>query len=286
MYKVLVTGNRGFIASRLENELVKMGCEVVGYDIKDGKDIRTMVADDLDDIEYVFHTAAQARVPLSIKDPVFTNDHNISGTVNVLKCAFDAGVKRVIYSASSSAYGNQTSLPLNEDMVPNPMSPYAIQKYVGELYCKNFYDLFGLETVCLRYFNVYGEDMPVDNPYSAAIGTFLERKKRNQKLSIFGGKQTRDFTYVGDVVRANIFAMLSENVGRGEVINIGSGSNYSIEEIALAVSDNVEYFQQRKGEPMNTKADNTKAKKLLYWQPSVDVIEWIRKQCVASQGVQ
>jgi len=266
----------GFIGRHLFRELVKNKYTyVAGIDLIEGDDVRKLEPAHFKGVDYVFHMAAQAKVQQSIDRPVFTNSHNIEGTLNVLDCARKAGVKRVIYSASSSAYGEQDSLPLREDMIPNPMSPYAIQKLVGEMYCKQFYELYGLETVSLRYFNVYGPEMPVDSAYAACIARFLDFYKGDKHLPVYGGKQTRDFTYVGDVVQANLKAMVSDNVGKGEVINIGSGKNYSIDEIAKAVSKNIKYLPQMKGEPMNTKADNKKAKELLDWEPTTDVIKWL-----------
>jgi len=266
----------GFIGRHLFRELVKNKYTyVVGIDLKEGNDIRKLEPEHFKGIDYVFHMAAQAKVQQSIDKPVFTNSHNIEGTLNVLDCARKAGVKRVIYSASSSAYGDQDELPLREDMIPNPMSPYAIQKLVGEMYCKQFYELYGLETVSLRYFNVYGPEMPADSDYSACIARFLDFYKDNKYLPVYGGKQTRDFTYVGDVVQANMSAMISDNVGKGEVINIGSGEDYSIDQIAKAVSNNIKHLPQMKGEPMHTRADNTKAKELLGWEPTTNVIQWL-----------
>lgn len=284
MARILCTGHQGFIGKHLFRELLKDEFnEVVGIDLKDNRDIRELEPEDFEKIDYVFHLAAQTKVQQSIEKPLFTNEHNITGTLNVLWCAKEAGVKKVIYSASSSAYGYQQFLPLREGMKPRPMSPYGIQKLVGEQYANNFAHLYKLETVSLRYFNVYGNEMDQDSPYGACIAKFIKQKKEGKPLTILGGKQTRDFTYVGDVVRANILAMKSD-VGRGEVINIGSGINYSIEQIALAISDNVEYLPQRKGEPQDTQADITRAKKLLGWEPTVDVIEWLTNLNESSSG--
>ena len=273
MSNILVTGGRGFIGRHLIKELSKKHT-VTSIDLKDGEDVRDLTPDDLEGIDYVFHLAAQAKVQQSIDDPIFTNAHNIDGTLNILWCAEKAGVKRVIYSASSSAYGEQ-KLPLKEDMKPNPMSPYATQKLVGEYYCKHFYELYGLETVSLRYFNVYGENMPIDSAYSACIAIFLHCKGA---LPVYGGEQTRDFTYVKDVVRANILAMESKKVGKGEVINIGAGNNYSIDTIAKAISNNIKHLPQKLGEPMHTLADNTKAKELLNWKPTQNIIKWLQSK--------
>jgi UDP-glucose 4-epimerase len=278
MSKVLITGNKGFIGSHLAKKLEELGHEVVGYDLKEGKDIRTITPKDLEGIDYVFHMAAQAKVPLSIDQPLMTHDHNVNGTLNVLECARQAKVKRVIYSASSSAYGIQDILPLYETMTPNPMSPYGVQKLVGEYYCKVYSEVYGLETVSLRYFNVYGEDMPTDNAYSACIAIFLQNSRQGKPLTVYGGKQTRDFTYVGDVVDANIKAMESENVGHGEVINIGGGENHSVNTIAETIGGTMVYEPQRKGEPMNTLSDCSKAKELLGWEAKTKLIEWLKSQ--------
>ena len=276
MDKILVTGNLGFIGQHLCRKLVSLGYKFKGVDIKNGGDIRKLTPDDFEGIDYVFHLAAQARVQQSVDDPINTNSHNIDGTLNVLWCAKEAGVKRVIYSASSSAYGDQDKLPLTEDMKPNPMSPYATQKLVGEMYCKNFADLYDIETVSLRYFNVYGENMPKMGAYTVCLKIFLDCKEEDKPLPLHYGEQTRDFTYVGDVVWANILAMHSEKVGKGEVINIGTGKALSIREMAEAISDDIEQQPRRKGEPLHVCADNSKAKKLLDWKPKVHLLEWLK----------
>jgi len=276
MAKILVSGHLGFIGKHLCRKLVDNSYKFEGVDLKDNRDIRNLIPEDLQGFEYVIHLAAQPKVPLSIEKPLFTNSHNIDGTLNLLWCAKEAKVRRFIYASSSSIYGNQDTLPLTEDMMPNPMSPYATQKLTGEYYCKNFSDLYGLETVSLRYFNVYGEDMPLDDAYSACIARFLDLKKKDKPLTIYGGKQTRDFTYVGDVVSSIILAMHSPKIGKGEIINIGSGKNYSINEIAKAISSEHEYSPQRKGEPQDTLADISKAKELLKWSPETNLIQWLK----------
>jgi len=278
MSKIICTGGKGFIGSHLVKRLVELGHDVSVYDLKDGKDIRTMTPKDLEGVDFVFHMAAQAKVPLSIDQPLMTHDHNVNGTLNVLECARQAGVKRVIYSASSSAYGEQSTQPLHEGKLPNPMSPYGVQKLVGEYYCKVYSEVYGLETVSLRYFNVYGEDMPTDNAYSACIAIFLDNKKNGKPLTVLGGKQTRDFTYVGDVVEANIKAMESLRVGGGEVINIGGGKNHSIDKVAETIGGDIIHEPQRKGEPMDTVSNCTKAKVLLNWEPKVQLLEWLKSQ--------
>ena len=247
-------------------------------DLKNGDDARKLKPADFEGVNTVFHLAAMPKVPMSIDRPKFTHSHNVNATLNVLDCARKAGVRRVVYSSSSSVYGNQETLPLTEDMNPDPMSPYAVQKLVGEYYCKVYADVFGLETVSLRYFNVYGEGMPLLGGYTAAIAQFLTQYENEEPLTVFGGDQTRDFTYVRDVAKANILAAKSNKVGKGEIINIGGGHAYSMKEIAESISSNIVYSPQRKGEPMHTLADISKAKELLDWSPEQDVIKWIKSR--------
>jgi len=276
MAKILVTGYCGFIGSHLTQAL-KHKHELFGVDLVAGSDILNLTPDDFEGVDYVFHLAAKAKVPYSFDYPLDSNENNVEGTLNVLECARVANVKRVIYSASSSAYGDQDTLPLVETMTPNPMSPYGAQKLMGEYYCKIYSEFHGLDTVSLRYFNVYGEGMRLDGAYSACLAIFLDQKERGVPLSVFGGKQKRDFTYVGDVVNANILAMKSRKKLKGEVINIGTGTNYSIKELAEAISDQTDFLPQRKGEPMETRADNKKAKQLLKWEPQTNLLKWLKE---------
>lgn len=283
--RVLVTGHKGFIGSHLYRTLLEQGYDVLGWDLKDGNDVTQMLPADLNNgreerrVGVIFHLAAMPRVPLSIERPGYTNWHNVEGTLRVLWVAKEAGVRRVIYSSSSSVYGDQ-KMPLKETMNPSPMSPYAVQKLTGEYYCKVFSEIYGIETVSLRYFNVYGEGMKADDPYSPCIAIFLDQKMRGEALTVLGGKQTRDFTYVGDVVRANILAMSSNKVGKGEVINIGGGKSYSIDEVASFISDKVVHLPQRKGEPLHTWAEVLKAHELFGWSPTVNLKDWL---CAQSQ---
>lgn len=270
--KVLITGHKGFIGSHLTKELEKK-YEVIGIDLKDGKDIRNLTPNDFKGVKYVFHLAAQTKVPFSVDQPLLTNDHNITGTLNVFHCAKEAGVEKVITSSSSSVYGNQDVQPLVEIMTPNPLSPYAVQKLAMELYAKVYFNLFGLPIICLRYFNVYGEGMPIDGAYAACMAIFLDDKAHGRPSTVYGGKQKRDFTYVDDVVRANIMAAES-NVDFA-ILNIGAGNNHSIDEIAETVNDKIVHKPQRKGEPMETLADTSLAKKLLGWEPTGDALLWL-----------
>jgi UDP-glucose 4-epimerase len=225
--------------------------------------------------DYVFHLAAFARVQPSIEDPITANDINLNGTLNVLVAARDAKVKKVVYSASSSAYGDQTEMPLREDMPAHPMSPYGVQKYVGELYCRMFSEVYGLPTVSLRYFNIYGKRQLLEGAYCLVMGIFVRQRLAGQPMTITNdGEQRRDFTSVVDAVRANIMSAESDNVGQGEVINIGRGKNYSVNEVAKMIGGPYVYGEKRI-EPKETLADNSLAKKLLNWEPTVELSDWI-----------
>ncbi len=292
MTKVLVTGGAGFIGGHLVDRLIEAGYKVIIIDnLSGGKkenlnpkaifykiDICNLekILPLFKGVDYVFHVAALPRVPLSIEKPIETNKVNVDGTLNVLYASYKNKVKRVIYSSSSSVYGEQRSLPLKESMIPNPLSPYALQKLIGEDYCKLFSSLYNLETVSLRYFNVYGPRMDPDGPYALAIGKFLKLKKECKPLTIYGdGKQTRDFTFVDDVVEANILAMRSKKTGKGETINICYGKNYSINYVAKLIDGNKVYLPKRKGEPRHTLGDNSLARKLLGWRPKISLEQGI-----------
>lgn len=289
MKKAVVTGGAGFIGSNLSHELVKAGWETHIVDIdpsfrKDSlpkeaqlhvKDVRA--TDEMQAIftgaEVVFHVAAVPRVPYSIEHPVETTEHNITGTVSVLTAATRAKVRRVVYSSSGSSYGDQTTMPLTETMVGNPVHPYGLQKYVGEMFCAMWPSIYGLESVSLRYFNVYGPGLDPNGPYALAIGRFLQNRQQGEPITIFGdGTVTRDFTHVRDVVRANLLAAESAKVGKGEVINIGAGRSTSILELAKMFGEGEIIFAAPRIEAHDALADNTKARELLGWQPQ-EVLE-------------
>ena len=292
MSKVVITGGAGFIGSHLGDALIEKGYEVHVVDNLSGgkkENVNVKATLHVEDIrntdalrkifegaQYVFHLAALPRVQRSIQFPELTNDVNINGTLSVFLAARDAQVERVVYSASSSAYGDQSVMPLHESLLPNPKSPYGLQKYVGELYAKVFAEVYGLQTVSLRYFSVYGSRFSLsDGPYTLVLGTFLLQKQEGKPLTITGdGTQTRDFTHVSDVVRANILAAESTKVGKGEVINIGAGNNVSVNYIAELVGGPVKYIEARL-EPHDTKADNHKAKELLEWEAGVSIKEGV-----------
>jgi UDP-glucose 4-epimerase len=289
--KVVVTGGAGFIGSNLVDGLIEKGYEVHVVDnltagkrenvnplaVFHEKDIRDLEAMHIvmENAKYVFHLAAIPRVQFSIEHPIQTNEVNVDGTLNILKSAKDAGVKKVVFSASSSAYGDQDVMPLVETMSANPKSPYGLHKYIGELYCKLFSEIYDLPTVSLRYFNVYGPRLDPAGAYALVIGLFLRLRAEGKPITITGdGTQTRDFTHVRDVVRANILSAESETVGHGEVINIGAGKNCTINHLAELMGGEVQHIEPRL-EPHDTLADNSLAKKLLDWEPQVPFEEGI-----------
>ena len=292
--KYVVVGGAGFIGSNIVDKLVEQNHEVVIIDnLSTGKmenvnpkasveyiDISNVnecpnMVEIMSGADALFLLAAKARVQPSIENPVEYEINNTIGTLNVLKCASDAGVRRVVYSASSSAYGNTEKLPSVESDPVNPLSPYGAQKYYGEVMCKMFSEVYGLETVSLRYFNIYGERQNVGGAYAMVIGIFVDQLLNGKPMTIRGdGEQRRDFTYVGDVVNANILASQSENVGNGEVINIGNGDNRSINDIADMIGgDRVNVDPVI--EPKATLADNSKAEKLLGWKPTQNIEDWV-----------
>lgn len=287
--KILITGGAGFIGSHLYRSLQNDYSITVVDNLSTGniknlpdnakiliKDINDLIPKDLEKIDIAFHCAALARVQPSILDPIRYHKSNVSGTLNLLDCCVKAKVKRFIFSSSSSVYGDVDILPTPETAVKSPKSPYALQKLIGEFYCKIYSDLYDLDTVCLRYFNVYGENMPTTGSYRTCIGIFIDQKKNNLPLTITGdGEQKRDFTHVDDVVSANILAMNYSKKFNGECFNIGRGKNYSVNEIAEAFNHRYVY-QKAVLEPRESLANNSKAEKILNWKPTKDVIESIK----------
>lgn len=289
--KVLVTGGAGFIGSNLTDKLIELGHSVVVIDnLSTGKldnvnpkakfinRCLTNLEEDFlvgRGIDVVFHLAALARVQPSIKDPINFNEHNVTATLKLLYASYKAKVKRVVYSASSSAYGDATTFPTPETHPINPLSPYGLQKLIGEQYCKVFSEVYGLDTCSLRYFNIYGERMNLDGAYCLAIGIFAKQMLEGKPLTITNdGNQRRDFTYVQDVVDANILAATLDTPLKGEVFNIGNGNNYSINEVADMLGGTKTYGVKVL-EPFQTLADNTKAREILGWDPKGDLPKWI-----------
>lgn len=291
--KVVVTGGAGFIGSNLVAKLVKENFDVQVIDnLSGGKkekvhpqaklhvvDIRKFpeILPIFSGAKYVFHLAALPRVQFSIENPKETHDVNVNGTMHALMAAHKAGVKKFIYSASSSAYGDQEEMPLREEMAANPKSPYGLQKYMGELMARLWSEVYGLPTVSLRYFNVYGPGQSEEGAYALVIAKFLKQKREGIPLTVTGdGKQTRDFTSVHDVVRANLLAAESENAANGEVFNIGAGKNYSVNEVAKLIGGKVTHVPERL-EPKHTLADNSKVGKAFGWRPEITLEEGIEE---------
>jgi len=295
MQKAIVTGGAGFIGSNLVDKLIEQGIEVtILDDLSTGKkeninpkakfiecDISTASQVDLtfyiNGADVVFHTAAKARVQPSIDDPLTFNKANVDGTLNMLYASHTMGIKRFVYSASSSAYGNATIFPTPEEHSTDPLSPYGLQKYIGEQYCKVFSKVYGLDTVSLRYFNVYGERMLLEGAYCLVLGIFAKQMLEEKPLTVNNdGKQRRDFTYVGDIVNANILTATRTEPFNGDVFNVGNGENYSVNEVAKMFGG-----KTIKGkdvlEPFQTLADNSKIRLILNWEPWGDLSSWIIK---------
>ena len=292
----LVTGGAGFIGSNLVDYLLSKGHEVVCVDNESAEcndkfywnpNASNVKADVTDykamknvftGVDYVFHLAAEARLQPAIKNPIEAVYKNCVGTTTVLQCAREAGVKRVVYSSTSSGYGNNSS-PNIETQPDDCLNPYSASKVAAEKFCKMYSDLYGLETVVLRYFNVFGERSPTRGQYAPVIGIFQRQRDAEEPLTIVGdGTQRRDFIYVGDVARANELAALMPGVKDhlGQVFNVGSGVNYSVQEIADAISDNQTYIPKRDGEMETTWSNIDKVNKVIGWRPEVDVLEWIK----------
>jgi UDP-glucose 4-epimerase len=294
--RVVITGGAGFIGSNLSHELASDNTVIIIDDLYTGKvdniaslinkeNVKFIQGSILDlqllqeafrAIDFVFHQAAIPSVPRSVKDPLSTNTVNITGTLNVLLASRDNKVKKVVYASSSSVYGDTPILPKNENMVPNPLSPYALTKLVGEYYCRIFTQVYGLPTICLRYFNVYGPRQDPNAEYAAVIPKFISRILQNKCPIVYGdGNQTRDFTYIKDVVNANILAAESQSTG---VINIGSGSNVTINELAETIIKSLNrdigiiHEQNRVGEVKHSQADITLAKTIGY-KPKYSLVD-------------
>ncbi len=294
MASYLVTGGAGFIGSHLVEELLKRGQHVRVLDnFSTGKrenirkvidqieliegDIRSyhIVREAVQGVDFVLHQGALPSVPRSINDPITTNDVNVGGTLNVLDASKDAGVKRVVYASSSSVYGPDPELPVREEMTPRPVSPYAVAKLTGEKYCHVFSRVYGLETVALRYFNIFGPRQDPNTQYSAFIPKFVVGIIEGHSLIIDGdGGQAKDFTYVSNVVDANLLAVEAEGVS-GEVFNVGCGHNTSVNEVVAHIREivklegNITYGPPRAGDVPRSLADISSAKAKLGYHPQV-----------------
>ncbi len=305
----LVTGGAGFIGSHLVRRLVAEGAAVRVVDnlstgqldrLKDLRKSIEFIEGDLADVrlsdevaggvECVFHQAAVPSVQRSVRDPIATNRANVTATLNLLESCRRAGVRRFVYAASSSAYGDTEVLPKSEAMSPNPLSPYALQKLVGERYCGLYHDLYGLETVSLRYFNVFGPDQDPYSQYSAVIPKFISALSAKEPITVFGdGEQSRDFTYVDNVVEANL---LASRVGDapGKVFNIGCGKRISLNkliqllECILGVKSTVIYAEARSGDVRHSLADIALGRRILGYSPKIMVEEGLRNTVKAMEA--
>jgi nucleoside-diphosphate-sugar epimerase len=312
MAKYLVTGGAGFIGSHLSEELVRRGhtvrvadnlitgkrsnlAHVPGVELLEGDLADESVARRaVDGMDYVLHQAAIPSVPRSVKDPIASNRANVDATLNVLVAARDAGVKRLVFAGSSSAYGDTPTLPKREDMPDKPLSPYALQKVVGEQYLQMFARLYGLETVSVRYFNVFGPRQDPSSPYSGVISVFATALLEHRSPTIYGnGEQTRDFTYVANVVDGVLRACEADGAS-GEVINVATGGRISLNQLFATMRDLIgsdvkpTYVESRAGDVRDSQADITKARRILGYEPTVSfeqglarTIAWYRAPTAA-----
>jgi nucleoside-diphosphate-sugar epimerase len=292
MKNYLVTGGCGFIGNIVAEKLKLNGYnvyiiddlsnssvenpngELFKCDIRDYESL-DKVFEKLPNLDAIFHLAALARVQPSIEDPILFNNTNVNGTLNLLEMSKKYKVKKFIFSSSSSVYGNNTYADENDLNVLNPMSPYALQKLIGEQYCKLFSELYDIDCYCLRYFNVYGETMPLRGQYRIALAIFKEKFLNSEKLPITNdGEQTRDFVYVGDVAEANILCL--NLTSRFEIFNVGTGVSHSINQIVKQINVEYEYIGEVI-EPKNTLSNSDKLKKTLDWRPKGELNTFIQK---------
>jgi len=314
MARYLITGIAGFIGSSLAHELVRRGQQVRGFDnfetgkrenlesLKDAIEFRELdmldakgVTEACRGVDYVLHQAAIPSVPRSVADPIGSHNANINGTLNILIAARDAQVKRVIYAASSAAYGDVPTLPKHEDMLPGPISPYAVQKLSGELYMSSFHKVYGLETVSLRYFNVFGPRQDPTSQYSGVLARFITQMLEGETCTIFGdGEQSRDFTYIDNVLTANLLACEApaEKVS-GKVFNVATGTRFSLNQTFRILSRIIGYTNEpsyappRAGDVKHSLADISRIQASMGYRPTVDfesglfrTVEWYKHAAV------
>lgn len=301
--RYLVTGGAGFIGSHLVEHLLGRGEDVVVLDnFSTGR--RENLAPFLSKIEliegsltdaatcagaakgadYVLHQAAIPSVPRSVADPLASNEANVTGTLNILLAARDAKVKRFVYAASSSAYGDTAELPKHEDMFPRPLSPYAVAKYAGECYCRAFAHSYGLKTVALRYFNIFGPRQDPTSQYAAVIAKFATAALNNEVPTIYGdGEQTRDFTYIANAVKANMLACNAPDEASGDFFNVGCGDRVSVNELwrkitrIVGVDITPRYAERRAGDVKDSLASLSKIERVLRYKPVVDLDTGLKK---------
>jgi UDP-glucose 4-epimerase len=293
----IVTGGCGFIGSHIVDRLVKLNINVIviddlsatenekfyfnesakyyHLDISNKNDIEPL----FENVDYVFHLAAESRIQPAIQNPLRAYNVNVIGTLNVLELSKKYGIKRIMYSSTSSVYGLTQNLPTKETEKIDCLNPYAHSKYLGEELFRQYYKIYKLDSVIFRYFNVFGERSPVKGQYAPVIGIFLNQKKEDKSLTIVSdGLKKRDFIYVGDIVDVNIKAMNEFGPFMSKTLNIGSGENISIIEIANVISKNHAHLEDRPGEAENTLADLTQARKLLDFRPKTNLISWIKEK--------
>lgn len=300
----LITGVAGFIGSNLAHELVRRGEKVLGFDnFATGKrenvqeldgniEFRELdlldagaVAEACRGVDFILHQAAIPSVPKSVTDPVTSHNVNINGTLNLLMGARTAGVKRVVYAASSAAYGDTPTLPKREDMLPNPISPYAVQKLTGELYMSSFTRVYGVQTVSLRYFNIFGPRQDPSSQYSGVLAKFISQMLAGNTCTIFGdGEQSRDFTYIENAVNANLLACAApaEKVS-GRMFNVATGTRFSLNETFRALASIIgyksepQYAQPRAGDVKHSLAEISRAREAMGYQPTVNFEDGLRR---------
>lgn len=295
--KSIVTGGAGFIGSHIVDRLVDLGHTVVvidtetsqvhdafyhnlqadyyKLDIADYENTRSLY----DDVDYVFHCAAESRIQPTLLNPLLTIRTNTLGTGTVLQCAREAGVKKVIYSSTSSGYGLRNESPLTEDMPDDCLNPYSVSKVAGEKLCTMYTKLFGLKTIIFRYFNVYGPREPLKGPYAPVVGLFLRQHAAGEALTIVpDGNQRRDFTHIDDVVSANLLAMQTDGHNfYGHIFNVGCGKNHSVLELAHMISDSTKMIEPRLGEAYITLADTNKLRRVFNWESSKHIEDYINE---------
>ena len=302
---VIVTGAAGFIGSHICTQLIKEGFYVKGIDnlscgdennvkhLKKNFELIVMDINNYDEIEsqfyqaeYVVHLAAVASVPRSVECPLETHNSNVTGTLNVFQASRYHKVKRVVYASSSAVYGDSPKLPKRETMPLDPVSPYGFHKMSNEYYSKLYFNLYGLDSVGLRFFNCFGARQNPDSEYSAVIPKFIKKAKLGEKITIFGdGKTTRDFTYIENVTDAILLTLKSHKAIGGQVFNIANGQRYSLNELVSTIGKNLKrkqkpcYLPFRKGDIKHSVADISKAKKVLGYKPKIDFKEGIRRMC-------
>ncbi len=292
MQKVIVTGGAGFIGSNLVDELIKQEIEVIVLDnLSTGKieninpravfyecNISKMPMDTFkylfEDVDTVFHLAATPQVQYSIENPLDNN--NLHSLINMLEVSKLIGAKRFVFSSSSAVYGNPKYTPIDENHPINPLSPYALHKLIGEQYCKLYSDIYNLDTVSLRYFNVYGNRMPKEGAYKSVLSVFKEQYNKQPFNIVNDGKQKRDFIYVNDIIQANLLAANSTNNHKGDVFNVGTGQAYTVNEIANIFGGDKKYGEKRI-EPKDSVAENAKIRLDLDWEPTGNLPKWIEK---------